>query len=184
MRVALSKKIRFEVFKRDLFVCQYCGKTPPAVTLEVDHINPVAEGGGNDLDNLITACFDCNRGKGATPLAVCPPTIPVRAETIKEREAQLAGLAKVQAKQRLRIAKDANYINQVFQTKFPTLTFSESFLNGTLTMFLRELSVSEVEDAMVLSLGRITDSGACIKYFCGVCWNKIRGVLPPRRKYR
>lgn len=62
-RKSLSKKIRFEVFKRDSFKCQYCGRGAPDVILEVDHIKPVSEGGTDDLTNLITSCFDCNRGK-------------------------------------------------------------------------------------------------------------------------
>lgn len=62
-RKNISKKNRFEVFKRDAFKCQYCGKSSPDVILEVDHIKPVSEGGSNDITNLITACFDCNRGK-------------------------------------------------------------------------------------------------------------------------
>lgn len=62
-RKSLSKKIRFEVFKRDSFTCQYCGRKAPDVILEVDHINPVKEGGENDILNLVTSCFDCNRGK-------------------------------------------------------------------------------------------------------------------------
>lgn len=64
-RKALSKKTRFEVFKRDLFKCQYCGRSSPEVILHVDHIQPVAEGGGNNILNLITSCQDCNAGKGA-----------------------------------------------------------------------------------------------------------------------
>ena len=36
-RKPLSKKIRFEVFKRDAFTCQYCGQMAPDVLLEVDH---------------------------------------------------------------------------------------------------------------------------------------------------
>lgn len=63
-RVNPSKKLRFEVFKRDCFTCQYCGAQPPNTTLEVDHIHPVAEGGKTAIDNLITACEPCNRGKG------------------------------------------------------------------------------------------------------------------------
>lgn len=63
-RKPLSKKIRFEVFKRDSFTCQYCGRMAPDVILEVDHINPVANGGENDMMNLVTSCRDCNRGKG------------------------------------------------------------------------------------------------------------------------
>lgn len=63
-RKSLTKKTRFEVFKRDSFACQYCGSKAPDVILEVDHIKPVKEGGTNDLMNLVTSCFDCNRGKG------------------------------------------------------------------------------------------------------------------------
>lgn len=67
-RITLSKKIRFEVFKRDGFKCQYCGKSAPDVVLHVDHINPVSNGGTNDIMNLITSCSECNLGKGATTL--------------------------------------------------------------------------------------------------------------------
>lgn len=62
-RKPISKKLRFEVFKRDGFTCQYCGKSAPEVVLEVDHIKPVSKGGTNDILNLITSCFECNRGK-------------------------------------------------------------------------------------------------------------------------
>lgn len=62
-RKSISKKTRFEVFKRDSFTCQYCGKSAPDIVLEVDHIIPVSKGGTNDISNLITSCFDCNRGK-------------------------------------------------------------------------------------------------------------------------
>ena len=68
-RKPITKKMRFEVFKRDKFTCQYCGAKAPDAILEVDHIKPVAEGGGNDILNLVTACRDCNRGKGRRMLS-------------------------------------------------------------------------------------------------------------------
>lgn len=61
--MAVSKKTRFEVFKRDKFTCQYCGNAAPDVVLHADHIDPVANGGQDDLLNLITSCLDCNQGK-------------------------------------------------------------------------------------------------------------------------
>jgi len=67
-RTPITKKTRFEVFKRDNFTCQYCGRMAPDVILEVDHINPVANGGDNNILNLITSCYDCNRGKGKRKL--------------------------------------------------------------------------------------------------------------------
>lgn len=67
-RKAISKKTRFEVFKRDAFRCQYCGEAAPDVVLHIDHIKPVKEGGDNDLTNLITSCSNCNLGKSAREL--------------------------------------------------------------------------------------------------------------------
>lgn len=62
-RTSISKKLRFEVFKRDSFTCQYCGLKAPDVVLHIDHIHPHAKGGDASIMNLITACFDCNMGK-------------------------------------------------------------------------------------------------------------------------
>ena len=84
-RKTLSKKTRFEVFKRDKFTCQYCGKSAPDVVLEVDHVVPVAEGGDDDMLNLVTSCFDCNRGKGAIKLS--------DDSAVKVRKAQLDMIA-------------------------------------------------------------------------------------------
>ena len=64
-RKPLSPKTRFEVMMRDRFRCQYCGRPAPEVTLEIDHIKPVSAGGTDAKSNLITACRDCNRGKGS-----------------------------------------------------------------------------------------------------------------------
>jgi hypothetical protein len=62
-RKGISKKTRFEVFKRDSFTCQYCGRSAPDVVLHADHIQPVSKDGEDDVLNLITSCVDCNAGK-------------------------------------------------------------------------------------------------------------------------
>lgn len=66
--MAISKRLRFEVFKRDNFTCVYCGRQAPEVVLEADHRQPRSQGGKDVIANLVTACFDCNRGKGPVPL--------------------------------------------------------------------------------------------------------------------
>lgn len=85
-RKPISKKIRFEVFKRDHFTCQYCGRMSPDVVLEVDHIKPVAKGGTNDIMNLVTSCGECNRGKRDIELS--------DDSAIKKQQKQLKELAK------------------------------------------------------------------------------------------
>ena len=54
---------RFRILDRDDYTCFWCGRSAPAVTLEVDHILAIADGGDNDDDNLVAACRDCNIGK-------------------------------------------------------------------------------------------------------------------------
>ena len=54
--------LRLQTFERDDYTCAYCGTR--GGRLECDHIVPVSRGGGNDLENLTTACFSCNRSKG------------------------------------------------------------------------------------------------------------------------
>lgn len=90
-RKSISKKIRFEVFKRDSFKCQYCGSCAPDVVLEVDHINPVSKGGDNSLVNLITSCFSCNRGKSDRTLSDASEVEKQRQqiEELNERRQQL-----------------------------------------------------------------------------------------------
>ena len=64
-RSGLTLSLRFNVFRRDDYKCQICGATAKdGVRLEVDHKVPVAKGGTDDMSNLWTLCFNCNRGKG------------------------------------------------------------------------------------------------------------------------
>jgi len=90
-RIQLPKRIRFEIFKRDSFACQYCGKRAPDVTLEVDHVVPVSRGGTNEILNLITACVDCNSGKSNRQLDDSSMIIKQRdqLDDLQERQAQL-----------------------------------------------------------------------------------------------
>ena len=89
--MALSKTLRFEVFKRDKFTCQYCGKKAPDVVLHADHIHPKAEGGTDDPLNLTTACVDCNQGKGKRMLSDDSVVTKQRAqlEELQERQEQI-----------------------------------------------------------------------------------------------
>lgn len=64
--MAVSKRLRYEVLRRDNHACRYCGRSAPEVALTVDHVVPVALGGSDDPTNLVAACRDCNAGKSAS----------------------------------------------------------------------------------------------------------------------
>ena len=60
------KLTRFEVFSRDRYTCQYCGKEARQLTL--DHVIPRYQGGQHTWENIVSACVSCNRHKaGRTP---------------------------------------------------------------------------------------------------------------------
>lgn len=94
-RTSISKSTRFEVFKRDAFTCQYCGSKAPDVVLEVDHIDPVANGGTNDILNLVTACRPCNAGKADKSLSVSAAVSKAmtQASELNDRRVQIEMIA-------------------------------------------------------------------------------------------
>ena len=104
-RVPLSKKRRFDIFDRDNFTCRYCGKSPPDVKLVVDHIVPVAKGGGSEPANLVTSCSDCNAGKGAKVLERGSNDANDRRraqEYLEQRDTALIALEAIKAQNALR----------------------------------------------------------------------------------
>lgn len=53
---------RFNLFLRDEFACQYCGRSGD---LTFDHVIPRSRGGRTEWDNVVAACTDCNIRKGS-----------------------------------------------------------------------------------------------------------------------
>ncbi|MGI9306110.1 MAG: HNH endonuclease [Gammaproteobacteria bacterium] len=61
---SVSSGLRYAVLARDHYTCRSCHRT--GIPLHVDHITPLARGGGNDAGNLQTLCAACNLGKGTS----------------------------------------------------------------------------------------------------------------------
>lgn len=172
-RKAISNKVRFEIFKRDGFTCQYCGATPPEVVLQVDHIHPVKLGGTNDDGNLTTSCQPCNLGKFATPLDCASQPLMDRAAEVKEREAQLKGFSKVMREKRKRIEADAMEVVNLFAEGLGVNGMRRDHY-GSVKRFLEKLDVSELLDAMEIALAKCLPERQTFKYFCGICWSIIK----------
>lgn len=173
VREAISKKMRFEVFKRDSFKCQYCGAAPPRVILHVDHINPVKDGGKNDIDNLVTACEPCNLGKGARQLSDVPQNLKDKAAVVKEREEQLRGYNEVMLQKAKRIEDDAWDVAAAIEGVDQIDSFNKTDLLS-IKRFLEKLPLFEVLDAAERAHAKVRTRMQRFKYFCGVCWKKIR----------
>ena len=174
-RRAISKKTRFEVFKRDSFVCQYCGAHPPAVILHVDHITAVAAGGTNDIDNLVTSCEPCNLGKGARDLRVAPQPLAEKARDVEEREAQLQGFQSILEDKRQRLDAETWRVLKVLYGHGVESVLRDEY--ASTKRFIERLGVHVVLEAADIALDAPNvDFRRVFRYFCGVCWNRVRDL--------
>ena len=186
-RIPVSKKIRFEVFKRDKFICQYCGRSAPDVVLNVDHIKPVAEDGTNDILNLITSCFDCNSGKRDKLLS--DDTV------IKKQQAQLEALQerKEQIEMMFEWKKglleiDDQITNQLAEYWSELVTGYSLNDNGKakLKELSRKYQLDEIMTAMKISSEQylIIENGNYKQESVENAWKKIGGICYNRKLER
>lgn len=178
-RRTISKKTRFEVFKRDKFTCQYCGKSAPDVVLEVDHIKPVSKGGNNSMLNLVTACFECNRGKTNVELS--------DDSVVKKQEKQLQELAERREQLDMLLEWRAGLSNleedcvQAVIDIFLTNTEWGVSEHGkkSIRKWLKEFSLNEVLEATETAINN---------YYTGTeqswnkAFNKVSGICYTKRK--
>lgn len=83
--MAVSKRLRYEILRRDNHACRYCGATAPDAKLNVDHVIPQSLGGSDKPENLVTSCADCNAGKTSS-MPNAEPVADVSQETFAKAE--------------------------------------------------------------------------------------------------
>lgn len=175
-RKALSKKTRFEVFKRDGFTCSYCGRHPPAVVLHVDHVIALAAGGTDEIDNLLTSCEACNLGKGARPLDVAPETVAAKALRIREAEEQLAAYQAVARERAARVEDETWEVAEALWPGCSTNGASRADL-VSIKRFVEKLGVVKVLEMAEVAKARKPYGGkGQFQFFCGCCWKSIRDL--------
>ena len=179
--MSLSKKIRFTIFERDGFKCQYCGHGVPDVILEVDHIIPKSKNGTDDNINLITSCFACNRGKSNKILNenIIPKIEKEQIDNLKsqykEQQTQIKKYYKYLEKM-LKSKKEDNpeikIINETFIDEFG-FTLNEKG-KQSIKYFLKNLSIEEIIEGIYLLRINDFEPERKFRYFCGIMHNKIR----------
>lgn len=180
-REGISKRIRFDVFKRDNFLCQYCGRTPPSVILEIDHIIPISKGGTHTDLNFITACFDCNRGKSNVSLGNVLEPLKAQIEKDKEKTEQIKEfnryLLKKRKDQENSIKEIGLYWHNQFKEEKDVFIFGSARVPSIKT-FLRFLTKPHLLEAIDIAFSRhfpkYNNDQKTFKYFCGICWKMIK----------
>lgn len=158
-RKSTGKRLRFEIFKRDNFTCQYCGSQPPDIVLVLDHIHPISKGGDNDPMNLIASCEPCNQGKADKELGSIAPRPDADLEWLQMQQ-EISELRRYQTAKSERdklyeeIAEDLT-VNFEFISQFTWKT--EMIYNGIQKMVL-SFPPENVEKATKITAQKIADS--------------------------
>lgn len=154
-RKPITKKLRFEIFKRDSFKCQYCGRSAPDVILEIDHIQPVAKDGDNDITNLITSCKDCNSGKRDRELSdnTVIQKRKAQLDELQKRHEQLAMMLEWQKSLANLEAEQVEAANELFHELVPEFSFSDQGMD-IVRKLIRRYGIAEILECIRVSVAQ------------------------------
>ena len=169
--MAVTKRTRYEVLRRDGNACRYCGQCAPEVKLTIDHVTPVALGGTDSPDNLVAACFDCNAGKSSS-VPGAELVADVAADSV--RFAKLTKAAWDVLLQRTQ--EETDYINETVE--HIDFLVPPDWRESIRRFFRLGVPVEVVCEAARLAGGRSDPWGKMdrFKYLCGIVWNHCRTI--------
>jgi hypothetical protein len=171
---SVTPRTRFEVFKRDKFSCQYCGRKAPDVILNADHIHPVSEGGTSDLMNLVTSCAECNGGKSDKLLAddAAVTRSRAQAETSEERRQQIEMMANWQV-ELAALEPEIAAVNAVI-SKLAKHSLTDTGIKSARSL-IRKFGLEEVMQSVAIAFDRYGGDGY---------WSKVPTILRYRKADR
>ena len=172
--MAVSKRLRYEILRRDNHTCQYCGRRAPEVKLTVDHVVPKALGGSDDPSNLLTACSECNSGKTSSN-----PDAPLVAE-VDQRAAQWSQALEIAIERRQVALKQerarVDRFDKVWRS-WPDMDREPGWRASIARFLSLGLDDRFLAEAVEIAMGnRHVRSKDVWKYFCGICWREVEAI--------
>jgi hypothetical protein len=175
--MAIPKRLRYEILRRDNHACRYCGRAAPDVALTVDHVTPVVLGGTDDPTNLATACTDCNAGKtSSTPDA--PLVDDVASDALRWGKAieEAARVDRVTREERAALiahidAEWCTWTYSWYEREFPRPADWESTIHQ---MLRAGADAGDLEYAIRTAMKSQAATDSKWRYFCGVIWKMVR----------
>jgi hypothetical protein len=173
--MAVSRRLRFEILRRDGMTCRYCGAKAPDVVLTVDHVIPVTLGGGDEPNNLVTACADCNSGKSS---------VPADAALVEDVDATALLFAKAMERATVERRRELGDLRAVlgdfdrswceFTPSTPGGPYRPNDWMNSIEVFLSfGLTPAEIDNYVDVAMGSKASHRNVWRYFCGCCWNEI-----------
>jgi hypothetical protein len=175
--VAISKRLRYEVLRRDNYTCRYCGARAPEVKITVDHVVPVALGGTDEPSNLAAACGDCNGGKtSSSPDA--PLVADVAADALRWSQAMTAAAGEMLAKASGGVDARAHFEHVWGRygsgPNRQPLPKDPGWQNTVDNLLRAGLPMATLEECVEVAMGqRRVSAENVFRYMCGVAWRKV-----------
>lgn len=175
---AISKRLRFEVLKRDGHRCHYCGVTAAEAKIVVDAVVPEALGGSHkDPANLVAACDPCNNGKTSSS-----PDAPLVAAVAEDAARWARAMTVATEKMRAELAGHIE-IHEKFDRQWSDWTYGtaklpiprpddwrqsvDTFLAAGLPMDVLQWCVQQA-----MTRKQVKAAGTW-RYMCGIAWSKV-----------
>lgn len=177
----VSKRLRYEILRRDNHACRYCGASAPNVPLVVDHVLPVALGGQDDSSNLLTACRDCNAGKSSSS----PDSTLV--EEVAQRAIDWAAAMRQVAEERAAERLSRDYARRAVSDMWNGWTWTDytgerhnfemasDWKSSVDSFYAAGLWFDDFEELIEAAMTCKTTKDKW-RYFCGCCWTRIRQI--------
>jgi len=168
--MAVTKRTRFEVLRRDNYTCRYCKSTDNPLT--VDHVTPVALGGSDDFSNLVAACRDCNYGKGSSSLG--PDAVaPLSDEQIRYERARAIVVARMEEEARERYEERQMFLD-AWMAHAGDCELPDDWKSGVTTWLGRGLSIYRLVEAVEIAGSKThIPRRAVYAYMAKIAWNWV-----------
>lgn len=175
--MTVSRRLRFEILRRDSHACRYCGDKAPDVKLTVDHVIPVALGGGDEPNNLVTACADCNAGKSSmSPDSAIVEDVDATAMLFGRAMAKAADARRRELRQEETLLRyfDAEWNDWYYGGKKANTFPRPNDWERTIVNFMAAgLSMADIEHFIPIAMKSKAHPDGTWRYFCGCCWNEV-----------
>lgn len=166
--MAVSKRTRFEVLRRDNYTCRYCRSTEGELT--IDHVTPVALGGTDDPSNLVACCKDCNAGKTSTS-----PDEGTVTEVSDDSIRWAAAMQRAADLMSERLSEREEYVG-AFLNAWPSYRNAPTHLVDTVGRFYDLGLPRNVMLDAAQTAGNARGIHDRPSYFAGICWKRIRAM--------
>lgn len=184
--MAISRRLRFEILRRDGHTCRYCGAMAPDVPLTVDHVIPTTLGGADEPANLVTACQPCNAGKSSMP-ADAAIVEDVEADALRWKAAIEQAALEMRAEQETMDALVAQFREAWASWKMDDGSYIVALpgdWRSTIEQLLSagcpiEHVIKSVDTAMAARQVKIQNVW---RYFCGCCWRRVTDMQESARR--